>query len=98
NPSNLKKITPAYMNFTVTSGDLPGEIFPGQIITYKVSPLLGIPLNWETEITEVKPLEYFTDNQKKGPYKLWKHTHLFEEKDGKVLMKDIVKYELPLGP
>jgi ligand-binding SRPBCC domain-containing protein len=97
NPVNLKAITPAYMNFVITSGDLPEEIQAGQVITYKVSPILNIPLNWETAIAEAVQHKYFVDEQKKGPYKLWRHKHIFEEKDGGVLMTDQVSYELPLG-
>lgn len=97
NPLNLKAITPAYMNFVITSGELPGEIQAGQVITYKVSPVLSIPLNWETAITEAVRHKYFVDEQTRGPYKLWRHKHIFEEKDGGVLMTDQVSYELPLG-
>ena len=96
-PANLKVITPDYMNFVITSGELPQAIHAGQTITYKVSPILGIPLNWETAITEAVEHQYFVDEQKKGPYKLWRHKHVFEEKEGGVLMTDIVSYELPLG-
>jgi ligand-binding SRPBCC domain-containing protein len=94
---NLQDITPKYMGFRVTSGALPDEIYPGLLITYKVSPLLGIPLFWMTEITHVVPGKLFVDEQRRGPYGLWHHQHHFEEKDGGVLMKDIVHYELPLG-
>jgi ligand-binding SRPBCC domain-containing protein len=97
NPRNLGTITPPYMNFRVTSKELPGEIFKGQLITYKVSPILGIPLHWETEITEVKPLQHFVDEQKVGPYKLWRHKHFFQQEGDKVLMTDMVEYELPLS-
>lgn len=94
---NLQAITPEYMRFRVTSGALPEEIYPGMIITYKVSPLLGIPLFWMTEITQVQPLKMFVDEQRRGPYRMWHHQHHFEEKDGGVMMRDIVHYELPLG-
>jgi ligand-binding SRPBCC domain-containing protein len=96
NPKNLAVITPDYMNFTVTSAQTDA-IYAGQIITYKVSPILGIPLYWMTEITQVKEGKSFIDEQKIGPYKLWHHQHFFEEKDGGVLMKDHVHYQLPLG-
>lgn len=95
---NLSTITPDYMRFRVTSGDLPAAVYPGQIITYTVSPVLGIPLFWMTEITAVDPLRLFVDEQRAGPYALWHHQHLFEEQDGGVLMTDIVHYKLPLGP
>jgi len=93
--ANLQTITPDYMRFRVTSGDLPGDIYPGQIITYKVSPILNIPLFWMTEITHVEPQKMFVDEQRRGPYRMWHHQHHFEScKDG-VLMTDIVHYELP---
>lgn len=95
-PENLKKITPEYMNFRVTSPPHNGSIYPGQIITYKVSPLAGIPLPWMTEITHVEPFKRFVDEQRHGPYKIWHHQHLFEEKADGVLMTDIVHYQLPM--
>lgn len=94
-PRNLAVITPSYMKFLITSKELPGEILPGQIITYKVSPLLGIPLSWTTEITEVERHKYFVDEQKAGPYKLWRHKHYFKEEGNRVLMTDVVEYEMP---
>jgi ligand-binding SRPBCC domain-containing protein len=94
---NLQAITPEYMRFRVTSGDLPDEIYPGMIITYKVSPLLRIPLFWMTEITHVSPQKMFVDEQRRGPYRMWHHQHHFESVTGGVLMTDIVHYELPLG-
>lgn len=94
---NLQSITPEYMNFRVTSGELPEEIYAGMIITYTVSPLLGIPLFWMTEITQVVPGKYFIDEQRRGPYSLWHHQHHFEERNGGTFMRDIVHYQLPLG-
>lgn len=96
-PLNLQKITPDNMPFKVTSKNLPEKIHEGLIITYKVSPVLGIPLNWVTEITHVKPMQYFVDEQRKGPYKIWHHEHWFEEIPGGVLMKDLVSYAPPMG-
>lgn len=98
NPANLAEITPEYMKFTVTSPPHTGDIYPGQIITYKVSPLLGIPLSWMTEITHVVPGKLFVDEQRQGPYSLWHHQHLFEQDGNGALMTDIVHYKLPLGP
>lgn len=95
---NLQAITPEYMNFRVTSGALPDEIYPGMIITYKVSPVLNIPLFWMTEITHVVPGRLFVDEQRRGPFSLWHHEHHFEEVDGGTRMRDIIHYEVPLGP
>jgi len=73
-------------------------MYPGQVITYTVKPLLGIPLFWMTEITHVQEGKYFVDEQRFGPYALWHHQHHFKEVDGGVEMIDIVHYKLPLGP
>jgi ligand-binding SRPBCC domain-containing protein len=67
------------------------------IITYKVSPLLGIKMDWMTEITTVKDKEYFIDEQRFGPFKFWHHEHHFEEIDGGVLMTDKLTYGIPFG-
>ena len=67
------------------------------IIYYKVSPILKIPTRWVTEITHVKKNQYFVDEQRVGPYKIWHHEHHFKvQKDG-VLMTDIISYKLPFG-
>lgn len=97
NPKNLKIITPPYLGFDIIS-NLPEKMYEGLIIEYRVKPFLGIPLKWISEITHIKKFEYFIDEQKIGPYKLWHHTHLFLPNNNGVLMKDIVYYELPFSP
>ena len=96
-PKNLPRITPPDMKFKIMS-DLPEEnIYKGMLIDYTVAPVLGIDMNWRTEITNVDPNKSFTDNQVKGPYKLWNHFHEFIPNEDGVLVKDTVDYELPLG-
>ena len=73
-------------------------MYESMIITYKISPLLGIRLNWMTEITHVKEGEYFVDEQRFGPYALWHHEHHFKAIKGGVLMNDILHYAIPFGP
>jgi ligand-binding SRPBCC domain-containing protein len=96
-PLNLAKITPEEMAFTVTSKSHTSKMYPGMIITYKVSPLLGIKLNWMTEITQVKDHHYFIDEQRFGPYQFWHHQHHFKSIPGGTEMTDILTYGLPLG-
>ncbi|MFM2212900.1 MAG: hypothetical protein RL427_163, partial [Bacteroidota bacterium] len=76
-PKNLKTITPEYMGFKTLSGD-DRTMFPGQIIQYIVTPVLGIPMKWVTEITHVENLKYFVDEQRFGPYALWHHKHFLK--------------------
>ena len=95
-PKNLKFITPDYMGFNIISG-ADREMYPGQIIQYIVTPVLGIKSKWVTEITHVRDKEYFVDEQRFGPYALWHHKHFIKEiKDG-VEMEDIIDYKIPLG-
>ncbi|TCD03926.1 SRPBCC family protein [Pedobacter psychroterrae] len=97
-PANLAIITPPYMAFKVTSD--PGilnKMYPGMIITYKVSPIKGIKLDWMTEITQIAPEKYFIDEQRFGPYKFWHHQHHFKEIEGGTEMIDILTYGLPMG-
>lgn len=96
-PRNLKDITPPYMGFDITSPDLPEKMYPGMIISYKVSPLLGIKTDWVTEITQVKDLEFFVDEQRIGPYNLWHHQHILTPIADGVEMQDIVTYAPPFG-
>ena len=96
-PRNLKKITPPYMGFDITSKDLPIKMYPGMIISYKVSPLLSIPTTWVTEITQVEKHKFFIDEQRVGPYTMWHHQHFLEETKDGILMTDIVTYKPPFG-
>ena len=96
-PQNLKKITPPYMGFDVTSEELPSKMYAGMIIMYIVKPILGIPMKWMTEISQVRELEYFVDEQRSGPYTLWHHQHFIEPIEGGVLMTDIITYIPPFG-
>ena len=95
-PKNLKIITPDYMGFKTLSGD-EKEMFAGQIIQYIVTPVLGIPMKWVTEITHVVYKKYFVDEQRFGPYALWHHKHFLKEIPGGVEMEDIVDYKVPMG-
>ncbi|MFT5250074.1 MAG: ligand-binding SRPBCC domain-containing protein [bacterium] len=96
-PTNLKLITPDYMGFDIVSKDLPDKIYEGMIISYKVSPLLGIKTTWVTEITHINDKHYFVDEQRVGPYKIWHHQHFLESTSKGTLMKDIVSYKPPFG-
>ena len=98
NPANLARITPPALDLRVLS-ELPPGIYEGQLIRYRVKPLAGIPMTWVSEITRVRERECFVDEQRRGPYALWHHEHLFTERgEGLVEVRDQVRYALPLGP
>lgn len=96
-PRNLKRITPDYMGFEVTSRHVPDQMYPGLIISYKVSPLFGIKTTWVTEITHIVDNDFFVDEQRAGPYKIWHHEHRLKSINGGVLMTDLITYQPPFG-
>ena len=95
NPANLQAITPPSLEFKIISLYHGDTMYAGQVIEYKVKPILGIPIYWMTEITHVQDRKYFIDEQRFGPYSLWHHQHHFKEVDGGVEMTDIIHYKLP---
>ena len=94
---NLEKITPPELNFRIITPQ-PFDIKKGALIEYQLK-LRGIPIGWKTEITEWNPPCSFVDSALKSPYKQWIHLHTFETgANGETIMKDIVRYRLPLEP
>jgi ligand-binding SRPBCC domain-containing protein len=94
---NLEAITPDWLAFSVVT-PRPIEMRVGALIEYRLR-LHGIPVSWLTRIEDWEPGARFVDMQLAGPYKLWHHTHEFEpDGGGGTLMRDTVRYALPLGP
>ena len=85
------------MAMKIISSDLPEKIHPGLIISYTIKPMLGMKMLWLTEIKHLKEQEYFVDEQRAGPYKLWHHLHKLTPHDDYVLMSDVVTYKPPYG-
>lgn len=92
-PKNLNAITPEDMVFEITSV-VPEKMYNGLFITYKIAPVLNIPLDWVTEITHIEEPSFFVDEQRKGPYRIWHHEHHFKESEGGVIMTDILYYDI----
>ena len=96
-PRNLATITPDQLDFQIVS-EIPEEMYTGQIIAYKIRPLLGIPQTWVTEITHTQKGLYFIDEQRIGPYKMWHHEHWLRRiSEQETEISDQVHYIMPLG-
>lgn len=87
---NLEAITPPWLHFQVLTPP-PIAMRAGTRIAYRLR-LRGIPLGWQSEITAWDPPCRFVDEQRRGPYRLWRHTHVFEDKHGGTLCTDHVEY------
>ncbi|MBM3846143.1 MAG: SRPBCC family protein [Verrucomicrobia bacterium] len=91
---NLQEITPPWVHFRVLTPP-PIQMRVGALIDYRIQ-VHGVPLRWQTKITQWNPPVSFEDVQLRGPYKLWEHLHTFEEDRGGTLCRDRVRY-MPVG-
>ena len=95
--SNLSRLTPTSLDFQILTPS-PIAMNEGTLIDYRIK-LRGFPMRWRTRITRWNPPFEFADEQLKGPYRIWLHHHTFEDiGDGRTLMRDEVRYALPLPP
>jgi ligand-binding SRPBCC domain-containing protein len=94
-PGNLQRITPPWLDFEILRGH-HAQMRAGLVIDYRLR-IHGIPLRWQSEITAWEPPHRFVDEQRRGPYRLWIHEHLFEEKGNDTLVRDRVQYAVPGG-
>ena len=95
-PNNLSLITPPRLKFDILT-PLPIKMKEGQLIDYSLTIMYFFKLHWRTLITDYERPYKFIDQQIKGPYSLWHHTHIFEEKDGGTVIYDNVTYAIPFG-
>ena len=94
---NLERITPPELNFNIVTPQ-PIKIEKGALIDYKLR-MRGIPVKWRTEISAWEPPFRFVDQQLRGPYRQWIHTHTFTATGpNETLMEDEIHYRLPLEP
>jgi ligand-binding SRPBCC domain-containing protein len=93
---NLEAITPAWLHFQVLT-PAPVAMAEGTLLEYRLR-LHGLPVRWLTRIETWEPPLRFADVQVRGPYRLWHHTHTFEPDGDGTIMRDRVRYALPLGP
>ncbi len=95
-PRNLEAITPPWLAFRILEATDP-EVRAGTRISYRLR-LHGIPVRWESRISEYRENEMFADEQLVGPYRTWYHRHLFRPVPGGVCIEDVVDYAMPFGP
>ena len=94
---NLEAITPPWLSFRIAT-PRPIVMGVGTLIEYRLR-LRGLPISWLTRIEVWEPGERFVDQQMRGPYALWHHTHEFAPAPGGgTVMRDTVRYALPFGP
>jgi ligand-binding SRPBCC domain-containing protein len=94
-PENLALLTPQELGFQILT-PLPIEMRRGALINYTIR-LFGLRTRWATLITSYHPPYQFVDEQLRGPYSFWHHTHLFTETDDGTLITDTIEYAIAYG-
>jgi hypothetical protein len=93
--SNLERITPPWLSFSIIGAE-PREVAAGTVIPYRLR-LHGLPLIWISQIEQFERGRLFVDRQLFGPYQQWVHRHQFEADGDHTVVRDEIRYELPLG-
>jgi len=94
--SNLERITPPELKFQILTR-LPLQLQAGSVIDYRLA-LFGVPFKWRTRIVHWDPPHIFVDEQERGPYRNWVHSHTFSQTGDGTAITDRVRFRLPLPP
>jgi ligand-binding SRPBCC domain-containing protein len=95
-PANLQELTPPWLDFRVVGSSTEG-VEVGTTIDYRLK-VRGLTIRWRSLISAWNPPHSFVDEQLKGPYRMWHHTHTFLETEEGVHVGDKVRYAVPGGP
>lgn len=79
------------------AGTTSGLIGLDETVTWEAA-FFGVPQRMTSKIVAFEPPRTFTDEMQRGPFKRWRHTHIFEATAGGTLMSDYIDYASPLGP
>ena len=89
---NLNLLTPAFLHFEILT-PRPIAMREGLLLDYRIR-LRGLPIRWKTRIRSWEPGRRFVDEQVRGPYLEWVHTHEFVPVDGGTDVLDTVRYRV----
>ena len=83
-------------NERAITGVTTGSIGLGEEVTWRAVHF-GLPFQMTSRITELARPTRFVDEQVRGPFRWFRHEHLFEANDAGTLMTDRVSFQAPLG-
>lgn len=78
-------------------GVTSGRIGPGETVTWSARHF-GLPWRMTSKITAYRPPARFVDEQVRGPFRHWRHEHLFEADGATTVMRDVIDFSAPAGP
>ena len=94
NPKNISKISPPSLRLkNVTCGE---KAAAGEIFRIEASQF-GLPIRWTGMWEKVEEPRLLLDVAISSPFKIWRHSHIFEDHPDGCLMTDQVEYLLKGG-
>lgn len=95
-PKNLRLLSSPSMNLKIITSSAP--ISKNSEVKIKFNLIPFVSIHWDFIIEEVVENELIIDLQTKGPFKFWRHKHIFQKLfDGTVVMTDEIEYEMKWG-
>ncbi|TKV29199.1 SRPBCC family protein [Arthrobacter sp. NamB2] len=77
-------------------GVTSGLIGPGQHVTWRAWHF-GLPIRMTSFITEFDAPRRFVDEQRRGPFRTFRHVHEFSTEGGQTTMVDRIEFSAPFG-
>lgn len=94
-PGAFERLTPPWERIDVVARE--GTIHDGDRLVMKVRKG-PVRLTWEALHKDFVPGEQFVDEQVRGPFAAWVHTHRVRQREaGGSVLTDTIDYRLPLG-
>lgn len=84
-------------NERAIAGVTSGMIHLGETVTWRATHF-RIPFTLKSRVTELERPRRFVDEQVSGPFRSFRHEHLFEALDGATLMIDRIRFAAPIRP
>lgn len=81
---------------TAIAGRTSGLIEKGETVTWR-GRHFGLWQTHKSLITELQYPDFFVDEMVEGRFKSFRHEHHVRERDGMMVMEDILSYETPYG-
>ena len=78
------------------AGVTKGSIGLGEEVTWRAVHF-GLPFRMTSRITELERPTRFVDEQARGPFRWFRHEHLFTANDARTLMTDRVSFQAPVA-
>ena len=91
----FEQLTPSWEHVRVIRHE--GGIRDGARVSLRVGPA-PFSVRWDLEHLDYQHGRSFTDLQRRGPFRYWRHVHrMIPQGPNACVLEDTIEYELPLG-